>query len=58
MAKTEPQPNPADAIVDKWFNATFHGLGPDISTPVFNKLYAAKQTLKDALASIQPPPAS
>ena len=54
MAKQEPQPNPADAIVDQWFNATFHGLGPDISTPVFNKLHDAKQSLKDALATFKP----
>jgi hypothetical protein len=44
-------PSDADALVDLWFIETFHNQG-FITTPQFNRLYAAKENLKERLSAM------
>jgi hypothetical protein len=43
-------PSDAAALVDLWFIETFHNQG--FHTPQFNRLYAAKENLKERLSAL------
>ncbi len=41
-------------LIEAWFAKHFHGLGPALDVTMYNRLVAAKEDLKDTLATAPP----
>jgi hypothetical protein len=52
-AVPDPQPNPHDALVERWWNDHFPGSPVALVTAAWNHAYAAKEDLKRRLASLK-----